>query len=62
MIKQLFLFLFWLLIVAGFGCTNESPWDKSMTEIEEAIEFADESVFPDPEMLYQDVYYEGSSK
>lgn len=38
MIKQLFLFLFWLLIVAGFGCTNESPWDKSMTEVEEAIE------------------------
>ena len=38
MIKQLFLFLFWLLTVAGFGCTNESPWDKSMTEVKEAIE------------------------
>ena len=36
MIKRLF--LFWLLTVAGLGCTNESPWDKSMTEVEEAIE------------------------
>ena len=38
MIKRLFFFLFWLLALTEFGCTNESPWDKSMTEIEEAIE------------------------
>ena len=37
MIKRLFFFLFWLLALTEFGCTNESPWDKSMTEVQEAI-------------------------
>ena len=37
MIKRLFFFLFWLLALTEFGCTNESPWDKSMTEVQEAM-------------------------
>jgi len=37
MIKQSFFFLFWLFTLAELGCTNESQWDKSMTEVQEAI-------------------------
>ena len=38
MIRPLFFFLFWLLAITGPGCTNESPWEKSMTAAQEAIE------------------------
>ena len=38
MIRPLFFFLFWLLTITGPGCTNESPWEKSMTAAQEAIE------------------------
>ena len=38
MIKRLLFFLFWLLTMAGIGCTNESPWEKSMTAAQKAIE------------------------
>ena len=38
MIKRLLFSLLWILILAGLGCKNESLWDKSMLEVQEAIE------------------------
>lgn len=49
-------------LVKEFGITEEaiSEWtDSVQKEIEEAVRFAEESPFPEPESLYQDVYGDG---